>query len=95
MTVMPVTTKQIVRGLRAELSLTNPDFRAAGRMIAAALELLNARAEALEKDVLGEAGEVVCLGIGPSPGVRHAAEPEIRQADPPPARARGEKAKRR
>ncbi len=45
---MLVTTSQIVRGLRAELSLNNPDYRAAGRMIAAALEQLDARAEELE-----------------------------------------------
>ncbi len=83
---MAVTTPQILRGLRAELSLNNPDYRAAGRMIAAALELLDARAPAEEAVLLGET-----VSLGPLPG-RQPAPPEVRHAQPPEIRTR--KAKR-
>lgn len=66
---MPATPKMIVRDLRGELALTNPDYRAAGRMIADALELLDRRMESVEKWPAATPEE---------PQVRHAEAPEVR-----------------
>jgi hypothetical protein len=61
---MPVTPKMIVADLRSELALNVPDQRAIGRMVADALELIDARIDNAERqpeavDVRhGEAGEI-------------------------------------
>ena len=59
------TPKMIVRDLRVELALVKPDYQASQRMIADALELLDARIDNIEK-----APQAV--------EVRHGAEPEVR-----------------
>ena len=43
------TPKMIVRDIRSELTLTNPDMRAVGRMVADALEMIDARIDSPER----------------------------------------------
>jgi hypothetical protein len=64
---MPVTPKTIVRDLRSELSMMQPNYRQVGRMITDALELLDRRIDDAESQPAPEV-----------PQIRHAEGPEVR-----------------
>jgi hypothetical protein len=70
--------------LRKECELTNPNFKVAGLLAAEALDGLERRIQSLEAANRHAVTDEAC-------DIRHAAPPEVRQAEEPPLRARKRK----